>query len=436
MIDLPLNHDEWDWYLDALSTSGIVDTRFTLYDQNEDPLGSLKHRVLDGSVNVDLSADVTRSLDLTLLDPHDQLRFEANSPSHAAIFADRYIGVHWGIYVAQMDDFVYCPVFRGPVTEFSRDGMEVSIECQGKETLMLEPHFATQGYTLKKRQRLDDAIEEVANKVGERRVHLPDLPHRLHKEHTVEPEAEPWLIIAGGKHVTGLTVVQKTHGKHDNGNGKGGGKHGQKLKTQNAPALIRLAPGNRRLYYDTRGRITQRHDNDEVQFVFRDGVKAQGHGRGPTILSRPRVTYDELEFINTVVVRGGTPKGKKQIVAVEHLHDAHPLSPSNLAKNGHPRYYTLFVDADNLKTWAECKDRARDELRKHKDSGVTVEFESLPIPFLEEGDMVRATAKSFHYDFPINQFTLPLGASDPMTVGYTTKTSKYARHYKRHHHKS
>lgn len=433
MIDMPLTHDEWDWYLDALCTSGIVDTRFTLYDQNEDPLGSLKHRVLDGSVTVDLSADVSRSLELKLLDPYDQLRFEANSPSHAAIFADRFIGVHWGIYVAQMDDFVYCPVFKGPLTEFSRDGMEVTLEAQGKESLMLEPHHATQGYTLKKRQRIDDAITEVATKVGERHIHLPDIPHRLDKEHTVEPEAEPWLIISGGKHVSGLTTVKKVHSSKDGHDGKGSGKH-RKHKTVTAPALIRMAPGHRRLMYDSRGRLATRHHHQEVGFVFRDGVKAAGHGRGPTLLTRPRITYDEQEFINTVVVRGGTPKGKKRIVVVKHLHAKHPLSPENLSRNGHPRYYTLFIDADNLKTEEKCEERADQELRNHKDAGVTVEFEALPIPFLEEGDMVRAASKSFHFDFPLNQFTLPLGASEPMTVGYTKRTSKFARHYHRHQH--
>jgi hypothetical protein len=117
MIDLPLTHDEWDLYLDALCDSHVISHLFTIYDQNEDPIGSLRHpanRVLDGSVTMDATAAVSRSLELTLFDPHDQLHFIDRSAAHAAVFADRSIGVHYGVYVPALDDIIYCPVFSRP----------------------------------------------------------------------------------------------------------------------------------------------------------------------------------------------------------------------------------------------------------------------------------------------------------------------------------
>lgn len=426
MIDLPLTHDEWDWYLDTLAATHIIDIQFTLYDQNEDPIGSLRHptnRVLEGSVTLDSTSDVSRSLELTMLDPWDQLRFEDRSPAHAALYADRFIGVHYGAYVPQMDDFVYCPVFKGPLTEFSRDGVQVSIEAQGKESLMMEPHLATLGFTLKHRMQLDDAISYVAARVGERHIHLPRLTHKLHSDYVVEPDAELWPIIAGGKHVAGLkTVTRIHHGKHK----------GERQKKQNVPALIRLAH-RRRLLYDARGRLTTRHIMHHPHYVFRDGVKARGTGRGAMVLTRPQVSFDETEFRNCIIVRGGKPKGKERIEVKVQLPPSHPLSPHSLARNGKPRYYTEVVEADNLRNEDDCRKRGEEELRNLKDAGVTVNFDSLPAPFLEEGDRVAVDIDGMKFDFPMRQATIPLTAGDSMAVGYTRHVDKFAHHGQGHH---
>lgn len=425
MVDLPLTHDEWDWYLDTLADTHIIDTRFTLYDQNEDPIGSLRHpvnRVLSGSVTLDASQDISRSLECTLLDPHGQLRFEDKSPAHAALFADRFIGVHYGVYVPPMDDYVYCPVFRGPLTEFSRDGVQVSIEAQGKESMMLSPHLATLGFTLKKRMRLDDAITKVARRVGERRFHLPELPQRLHGDYPIEPDAELWPIIAGGRHVAGLKMVtRQKHGKHK----------GDRQKKQNVPALIRLAH-RRRLGYDPRGRLAARHLTQNPHFIFRDGVKARGTGRGGMLLTRPTPTFDETEFRNCVIVRGGKPKGKERLEVKVMLSPEHPFSPHALAHNGEPRFYTEVIEADNLRTEDACRKRGWDELKELKDAGLSVTFDSLPVPFLEEGDQVEVKMEGMHLDFPMRQATIPLTSSDSMAVGYTRHVDKFAHHGQGH----
>lgn len=437
MIHLHLTDNEWDLYLDTLADSHIVDVDVTLYDQDEDAIDSLSrpiNKVTAGSVTMDSTADISRSLDLTLLDPNNKLRFEGNSPARGAVFADRYLGVNYNVWVPAMDDFVVCPVFRGPVTSFTRNGVEVEIECQGKEMLLLDPHFATQGYTIKRRTRLDDAIKMVAKQKGETKFRLPDLPQRLHNDHIVDPQAQPWLIIAGGSHVDGLKSI---HYKRDPKKDKK-----QKEVTQNAPSLITLAPGNRRLLYDGRGNLTTRRKMHKPHFVFTDGNQAEEQGVGPFVLSRPNVTYDPTEFKNHVVVHGGKGKGHGRLVVAASLHPSNPLSPVGLARNGDLTFLTEFIEADNLKTWKDCKEKAQEELAHISHMGVQLEFDALPIPFLEEGDIVTVAVDDWEIDFPLTQFTIPLTSGDSMSLGYTRKTSKFAhrghrtrqKHHHRHHH--
>lgn len=422
-VDLPLTHDEWDTYLDVLCSSHVINHRFTIYDQNEDPIDSLRapvNRVLDGSVTMDSTAAVTRSLELTLFDPNDKLRFIDRSASHAALYADRSIGVHYGVYVPSIDDVLYCPVFRGPLTEFSHGGNQVTIEAQGKEAHQTDPYFVTHGYSLHKSLTLEEAIRHVVARVGEQRIHLPDLSgQKLHRNHHVGPQAEPWTVIAGGRSVNGLSVSWMEHSKDKK-------QHKQRQVKHNVPALVRLSKKHLRLIYDSRGRLTSRHMAHEPHFTFRDGHTAQGHRRGPTVLTAPQTTFDETEVRNHWVVRGHSHKGKR-IEAEASLPHHHPLSPTNLAKNDIPIYLTAFITADDCRTVDECKKRAEDEMRRGKDAGVTVEFDALPLPFLEEGDHVRVATKGFRYDFFMNQMTLPLTAG-AMNVGYTKHTSRFAKH--------
>lgn len=54
-------------------------------------------KILDGEVQIDATADVTRSLNLTLHDPNHRLHFDAESPADGALFADRFIRVYYQV---------------------------------------------------------------------------------------------------------------------------------------------------------------------------------------------------------------------------------------------------------------------------------------------------------------------------------------------------
>ncbi len=57
-----------------------------------------------------------RSATLTFLDPSHSLNFDTDSPTTAAIYADRMIRVRYGVHVEELDRYVFATVFTGPVT--------------------------------------------------------------------------------------------------------------------------------------------------------------------------------------------------------------------------------------------------------------------------------------------------------------------------------
>src|SRR5688500_18157631 len=134
MIDLGLTRAEYRSYVDALRDNHRIRLDVQLLDQDEEPIDNLQapiSRVLEGEIQFDTSADVTRSLSMTILDENRQLKFEPNSPAHGVLYADRFLAVRYEVYVGDLEDWISCPVFWGPLSGFSRSGPQVTIEAQG-----------------------------------------------------------------------------------------------------------------------------------------------------------------------------------------------------------------------------------------------------------------------------------------------------------------
>lgn len=389
-----LNRHQRDAYADALRTSHRIRVDLTVRDRDEKPVGSLSapiNRMLSGSVDVDATADITRSLHLTVIDPERKLRFEANSPAHGALYADRFLSARYEVLVEPIEAWVSVPVFWGPISKYERSGGEVTLEAQDKESLLLAPHYATHGYTIPKRTRLDDAIERVARRAGERRFALPRLDHRLARPRPVTARQEPWKVLAGG--------AENREGRRIAG-------------------LVEKAPGNRHVYYNPRGRLAVRRVAKRPSWTF-------AHGRD--LISHPQVRHDTGEVINCVVVTGAKPKGKPPAHGRAVLPARHPLSPAKLAWNGVPRERTAFVDTE-LKTDRACRQRAAEVLDRLAAGGVEATFECLPVPHLEPWDRVRVVTPEMHFSFHLRKFTLPLTAADPaMSIGFNRAVKQWKR---------
>lgn len=398
MFDVGLAKADFAAYLETLATTHRMRVDFRLHDRDEKPIAQLTsevNQVLGGQVDVEAGSDrVSRTLSLNLLDPEHKLRFDADSPTRGALYADRFISARHEVYVPDLEGWVSCPVFMGPLTSFKRQGAEIELAAEGKEALMLAPYLATNQLTVHKRTRLDDGIERVARQAGERRFALPKLRHRLVNSRPVERDDELWRVLAGGD---------------TNASG------------QQIPGLIERGPGNYGLYYNPAGELAARRKGGKPVFTFESEHVETGS---------LATSYDDDTFRNTVIVRGGRRKGEHNAFAKVSLPDGHPLSPKSLARNGESRYITEVIDADGLQTDRACEERGKEVLDRLSQMGVEVEFTSAVIPFLEEDDRCRFDGDGYRIDFTLRSFTIPLNG-EAMSVGWHKQVHPRKRKHSR-----
>lgn len=385
MIDLGLSAAQHALFEATLTRSHRTAPLLYLYDGDEKLLGSLGSLGLfTGAVQFDRTADVTRSLSVTIAEPRHINAFEPDSPTDGALYPDQFLYAARGVFVPELAGYVFVPLFFGPITMVERGGAEIQIEAQGKERLMLAPHYAGRPYNVRKRTRVDDAIKQVAYWAsGELRFALPDLPRRLPRSRGVGIDSEPWKVIAGGE--------ENAKGRRLSGLVDRGGKS--------------LTP-----FYDGYGRLAAAKLNRPPAWVFREGVE---------LLDIPTITYDQESFRNTVIVRGGKRKKRPRAEGRAHLPAKHPLSPQKLGRNDRPRYLIEFVEKEGLRTDAQCDRHATEVLNRLSGEGVTASFNSLPIPHLTEVDNAVVETDGFRFSFPIEQMSIPLHAGESMAVGGT-----------------
>ena len=377
MIELGLSHSQMEVFEDALQATrqrrriviGIFDANEKRIDTIEDP----ENMVLEGSIQVDVTAAVTRSLSLTVTNSRRKLGFDVGAPSRGAVYANRFIGVKHSIWVDDFDDWVDVPTFFGPVTGYEQNGDEVTIEAQGKESLMLEPHFATEGYQVEKKTTMEAAIKHIGRKAGEAKFDVDEFGHKLDKDVVVSEHSEPWKILAGSTRDP-LT----------------GGSKG----------LVGWGETGRIMFYDGRGYLNARRLSTNNVYTFTDKI----------MVSEPTYTFDMLAFRNHVRGKGVDPKGKgkKPVAIAVSLQKNHPLSPESLARNDKNRYLTEFIDAKSIKKEDELRERLQETLEEKSTTGIAASFESIVIPHLEEGDRVRMSDDKNSVSFPLLQFTIPL----------------------------
>lgn len=426
MIHLGLTPGRHEAFLRALASSHAIRIQVFIHNSDEERVNDFDFHfgtthVLGGSVDIDATRDISRTLSVSLLDPYRRFRWSPDKTSPGSLYSGDFISVRYGVrlehhtrgfgmkmatsknILGQQNpgsryrrNWVFTPIFWGPLTGYESSGVEVTLEAQGKESLALDPYLATRGWTLHKNKQVDQALRHLFEDIGETRFDLPPMNHRLHADRSIHPRSEIWKIAAGGEsdNAGRLTsgIIHQAGGEHP-----------------------------MHLYYNGEGRLTAARLVKDPQFTF----------DGDYLLSDPDVTYDPLIFKNTVIVNGAKPAGKKKTrpTARVELPRHHPLSPHhpNMTRNGKPRFLTLVVDVDNLKTEAECRQRGHKLLYHHSRVGLNATFDTLPVPMIEELDYVRCRHHDdFDFVFPIKEATIPLTSDQPMTIG-DTRPIKAAR---------
>lgn len=417
MLDLGLTNDEEQALYRTLRDSHMIDCDVHVLDFDHNHKASLADMMVSGAVQVDTTGDVTRALDLSLIDEHDHLKLEQGNPNAGSAYPSKMLHATYGVFVDEVvgrfPDWLDIPVFTGPLHSFERQGKEVSITAQGKESLLRSPWTVTDAFNLAKRAKIGDAIQKAGRNMGETHYSIPELKQRLARAVGVHPGAEVWTLITD-KHRAGHTTV-----KHRVTSGKGKHKKSHVEKKQAKGLVESLEGGPYMAFFNGPGDLCVRHTNRPVVWHFREGLD---------IVELPDTSYGD-EFFNHVEVHGGAkPKGKgKDAQNKGHAHGAaslpasHPLSPASLKRGGHDGKITKTLHVANLKSHHQCKERAKEELRRVSKMGLQISMSVLPIPMLEESDRVHCTTDLYDFDIQLMQFSIALTADDPMTLGRTER---------------
>lgn len=366
-------------FASTLVSHHSVRHRFEVLDLGMRPTGqSVTPFVLDGQVNIDADAEVTRSMGLTILDVDRALGFDGNSPADGALFADRMVRAWYGVR-APLGQWEEVPVFTGPVTKFGRDGATVSIECQGKESLA-RGASVWRTMSFEKGELKRDVIKKVMRQLGERHFSFESIPGKLPGDRNLTAEMDPWEFV-------------------------------QKLARSMGA----------RLFYDGAGRLVLRRNLARSVWTFRDGT-------GGSILAPPKVAV-EPNAKNAVRVVGKKPKGQKSKVRASVLAPAnHPLALKR--PTGGDDFERIiraeFVEDSSIGSDREAKRVANRLLKKLLVQGVGVEASVIVAPQLEEGDVVTVKTRDFtmqtRYSKASISFTTVAG-----TLGYHRRIGRPSR---------
>lgn len=369
MIPLGLTATQQGWLNTTLAGSHSIHITVQLLTLEGARVTDLSTRFLGGQVNVDYAADVTRNCTMQLFDPERAMTFETDSANEGALYLNRMIRVIYSVKVPQMNDWVDIPIFTGPIVSMDRDNDIINIECQGKE--VLARGAAVRTFTRKKGSNRVNVIRDILRDLtGENKFDFPELSYKLAADYSLGRESIPW------------------------------------------DAAKRLASGmSRQLFYDGRGVCRLRTFPGSPVWTFKDGDNG-------TVVSTPKISYDSSEVKNAVQVKGGIPKGAKTAVSVTLVApSSHPLSPFKLGRNGVGRYLLEVIEDESIRSKAEAEEKAGTVLNDRLLQEVDVDFNAMPIPHLEPGDLCRLSTEHYATSFRLREFSIPLVAGEVMSVG-------------------
>lgn len=376
---------EFPYYLEALRNNHERHISADLIRRSDESLvGPLDMWLLDGQVTVNCTGDqaTTRILNLSFLDLARSVAFQPG-PGGRKAHQQFLIRIGYGVRVPKLGRWVEVPVFKGPIYDVDRDGAQVNIVARG--------------------------MEEVAkNNIG--RV---------------------WTLPKGGvKTKQAKDLLAAT------------GLDGTRVRI---PNLMATFPDRKTLKYDA---IFW----DEVvkiarslgYYMFPDGA---GNVWWRKLGYRPVLTFDrELledpkpsesgdDLNNVFRVFGADPKGPADRLSyTAYFPEDDPNSMQSLAHHGHWARRILTEENEHLKTQKAVRRHAI-ELRDEALRKVTAqELAILPIPILEEWDMVASAGQDGPRNTRATQFAIPLGGSDvggsegtAMTVGSVRRLTQTPR---------
>lgn len=380
LTDFAGSHADYRAWLKTITHTHRRRIVVTLTDLEHAPLANLTPRFIKGEVSYDVTRQPTRVLTLELLDPTQSLQFEPDSPGSMPLHFARMIRIGWSVYVPSLERWVTCPVFTGPVTDFDRNGVVATITAEGKERLALGE--AGRSRVFPKKTKKIAVIRGLLEEAGETRFDLAE------DDKTKTSIPEPITVRSGNAWWTKARTVASSM--------------------------------DHQLFYAGRGVATLRRITGKVAFTF----------DAKTLATDIVFDRDPTGIRNRWIFTGAKPRGQKQRIHVDlRLPPSHPLSGQSLGRNGKPRWLIDRTENAAIKTTAEAMRRAR----RRRDDAIKMptnySFDTLPIPHLEENDMVRVASEQGTFVVRMRTWTLPLSleGAPVMTVGSLRRTTVTTR---------
>ena len=378
MISLGLRAAQLDDLQQLLVSNHILDVTIQILDLEHNYLADVSKRLLGGQVNIDTTADTTRSLDLELLDPTHSLKLDDDAPNDGSLYFTRMIKVTYGVAASDHSRRYDIPVFCGPISKVERDEAVLSITCVGKEVLLNSAVWNSKTFKkgLSKRTAMIRILSDIG---GETKYDLANTSERLPSDFSLQRgKVSPWA------------------------------------------ALKKLAAGmGYQVFYDGRGVCRMRRVPAKSVYTF---------GENGALLTVPQPSFDASAVINAIELIGGTPKGSKYRVGARAVAPrSHPLSPWNLGRNGAPRYLPEFINDSSVKSTSVARTRVSNRLKNAMIEAVDVAFDSLPIPFLEENDLCVVRTDGWSCEFRLNKMAIPLTADGTTSIGYLRRVYRARR---------
>jgi hypothetical protein len=374
MINLGLSAADLKLFQLSLITGYWMKATIQILDLNHVYLNDVSTKLISGQVNKSFWDIVTSNATMELLDPDNQVGFDTSNPSEGALYSDRMIRIVYSVYSELLPRWVDVPIFCGPVTKVQRDDAILQVECQGKESLYVEPQMVWYSKTYPKGQKLVTAIKDlIGTRSGEQKFDLPEWTRTLKKDYSLTLETRTWDFA---RKLVGSRLVQQ-------------------------------------LFYDGRGYLRLRTCPTAPTFTFTEDW----------LTSVPKLVFDSDAIRNTVRVKGATPAGKTtQITANAHLPASDASSATSLGRKLADgtvvqRHLVELVEDGDIDTQKEADQTARDTLDSLDLQNITFDFNSFPVPHLEQGDVFQLVTGSFSRNLRAKQFSIPLRAGEPQSNG-------------------
>ena len=365
MQTLGLSPRDFATYLDGLTRTHQRSVELTVTNLEGKHPVSLAPLMLPGSQITATRKDKTkaRTLTLTFLDPTRALPFDSEWRD-APIHGRSQIRVNDARLIPELGRWVGCICFTGRIHDYDRDGAVVRLTAYGKETQALGARWKARKWS--RGTRKTSIIRRLLLDTGERNLSIPNLSAKVAKRVVVLRDDKPGLVAR------------------------------------------RLAWSmGRQLWWDGRGKARLRRLPNKPILTFTPRW----------LLSDLRVDRDPDGVHNVFRVIGAKPRGhKRRVSATVWLPWEHPNSAQSLGRNGAPFVLPKVISDDQLRSRKACRRRAVQERNRAAAAAVSASFDTLPVPCLDEGDLVRATDGSQEVRVRADEWTLPL-VDGPMTVG-------------------